>query len=593
MRGVFLALFVLDDLVTAQPTCTSGPTLFFSQCAASCGAYPAHLAAAFTHHPAVHVCARVCRFQEASRGNRKYYQIYNPTSAPIALSGYTYASCTNGCASGQFEYAFSFATGATIAAGGTYTVCNSGMPDTTACDESHGYPQVSYNGDDYQALIAGAYTSSTVSTAPSSAIVDQIGILASADPGSNWPICGSSSGMDTRNGQMRRAASTTCGDASGVAFDGTALAGTACPWTEVPDTDGVAAWPNLVTASPPAAPPPPVINTIDELQTHNNNLAGVCHASMHAGSARTTRGFVSAKGYNGFYMQSTPTGLHPNGQYAAGLWVYLPTGTASRDDVLAGVQVGYEIEVSTSELIEHYGLTEFNGVTVMTVISQGNALTPIDLTTGVIGMACNLSGERFEGMLVRLTDVMLVSEVMAHDEILIDDGSGRTQLDDGLFTSSALSIVTALGQPLTNKSIASIVGVVRYAFGSFEVHARDESDIVYYAPPPAVSSPAPSSPAPASPSPASPSDATLTNISTVSLTEETTTGDTGAIIGGVVGGVGGVLLIGALLVIYSMHRSAKAKPPSAVLAAGVPVEMMDPGAAGIAKSFPVTADDKI
>ena len=70
------------------------------------------------------------QFQEASSGNNKYYQIYNPTDATIDLAnGYTLASCGNGCGTdGVFEFTQSFASGATIAAGGTYTVCNSYRP---------------------------------------------------------------------------------------------------------------------------------------------------------------------------------------------------------------------------------------------------------------------------------------------------------------------------------------------------------------------------------------------------------------------------------------------------------------------------------
>ena len=75
-------------LVIALATVADGASLFFSQ------------------------------FQEASSGNNKYYQIYNPTDAAIDLTGYSLASCSNGCASdGVFENGYNYPTGATIAAG--------------------------------------------------------------------------------------------------------------------------------------------------------------------------------------------------------------------------------------------------------------------------------------------------------------------------------------------------------------------------------------------------------------------------------------------------------------------------------------------
>ena len=107
MRRLLLAL-------ASAAACPNGPSLYFSQ------------------------------FQEASSGTKKYFQIYNPTAAAISLgSEYSLAYCANGCdADGVFEYGMTFAADATIAAGGTYTVCNSGLGDTSGCDEVLGYPYV-------------------------------------------------------------------------------------------------------------------------------------------------------------------------------------------------------------------------------------------------------------------------------------------------------------------------------------------------------------------------------------------------------------------------------------------------------------------
>ena len=107
MRRLLLAL-------ASVAACPNGPSLYFSQ------------------------------FQEASSGNQKYFQIYNPTAAAISLGAeYSLAYCANGCAAdGVFEYGMTFAADATIAAGGTYTVCNSGLGDTSGCDEVLGYPYV-------------------------------------------------------------------------------------------------------------------------------------------------------------------------------------------------------------------------------------------------------------------------------------------------------------------------------------------------------------------------------------------------------------------------------------------------------------------
>ena len=59
----------------------------------------------------------------------------------------------------------------------------------------------------------------------------------------------------------------------------------------------------------------------------------------------------------------------------------------------------------------------------------------------------------------------------------LDDGSGETQLEDGILNTDD-HLQSELGATLTGQTLASVTGVVRYAYGSFEVHPRDASDIV-------------------------------------------------------------------------------------------------------------------
>ena len=62
--------------------------------------------------------------------------------------------------------------------------------NTSACDEM---AVITFNGDDFFAPIVGT----NYSTATSSDIVDQIGLFSTTDPGSAWPVCGSTSGRST------------------------------------------------------------------------------------------------------------------------------------------------------------------------------------------------------------------------------------------------------------------------------------------------------------------------------------------------------------------------------------------------------------
>ena len=121
-----------------------------------------------------------------------------------------------------------FANGASIAAGGTYTVRNSGLAAPAPATSIGSYLRP-YNGDDFVALINVA----SHTTADATNIVDQIGVFSTTDPGVAWPVCGTGSGMDTRNGRLMRPPTTHCGDSSGAAFDGSLIGPVNCPWTEL------------------------------------------------------------------------------------------------------------------------------------------------------------------------------------------------------------------------------------------------------------------------------------------------------------------------------------------------------------------------
>ena len=67
----------------------------------------------------------------------------------LNLSDYKFNNCSNDC--DVWEYSTSFAEGAVIPAGGTYTVCHTSFAgDQTLCDETR---TLYHNGNDAQAII--------------------------------------------------------------------------------------------------------------------------------------------------------------------------------------------------------------------------------------------------------------------------------------------------------------------------------------------------------------------------------------------------------------------------------------------------------
>mgnify|MGYP007045536065 CR=1 FL=1 len=93
--------------------------------------------------------------------------------------------------------------------------------------------------------------------------------------------------------------------------------------------------------------------------------------------------------------------------------------------------VGELVEV-TGEVYTYYGLTEIVDPSVSGDGSAAATMTPLVVTTGELGTAASCSGEQFEGLLVTVSNATVLSEPNSYGEITIDDGSGETQLEDGL-----------------------------------------------------------------------------------------------------------------------------------------------------------------
>ena len=213
------------------------------------------------------LCNQQALSSNGATGLNKYYQIYNPTGAAINLADdYSIAACANGCSSaGAFEYGYRFAKGATIAAGGTYTICNDGLEDTTGCDELLKYPRVSYTGNDLLALIYG--TDHVRATTYD--VVDRIGLFSTDRRVPSWTVCGEASRVVAADVLLTRATDTCCG--SGMSDGAFALNwpdGAVCDWTDRKNGGYVRAWGRAgapcgaALTRPPSPPAPPPTTTI-------------------------------------------------------------------------------------------------------------------------------------------------------------------------------------------------------------------------------------------------------------------------------------------------------------------------------------------
>ena len=172
-------------------------------------------------------------------------------------------------------------------------------------------------------------------------------------------------------------------------------------------------------------------------------------------------------------------------------WSYWDDGTAlsEGDDVIV-----------QGEVTEYYGWTEITDVDSITATGTSTAsnIVPISVTTGTLGDSCNVLGEAYESVLVTLSGVGMMEAANGYGEITINDGTGPTQLEDGILNTDAtfetgfcFPVSPATTWDYVGTNITTLTGVIKYSYGSYEVHPRTMDDIDY-APDGCEMSPSPS-----------------------------------------------------------------------------------------------------
>ncbi|NCT84878.1 MAG: ExeM/NucH family extracellular endonuclease [Comamonadaceae bacterium] len=137
-------------------------------------------------------------------------------------------------------------------------------------------------------------------------------------------------------------------------------------------------------------------------------IQGAGARSPMDGATVTTGGIVTKLINNGFYLQD-PVG---DGDPATsdGIFVFTssaPTVAVGDKVTLSGKVTEYSI--STSAASQANPLTELTNVTGLSVVSSGNQL-PLPVEVSLAALASQSDMERYEGMLVRITDTLTVSQ---------------------------------------------------------------------------------------------------------------------------------------------------------------------------------------
>jgi hypothetical protein len=123
-----------------------------------------------------------------------------------------------------------------------------------------------------------------------------------------------------------------------------------------------------------------------------------------------------------------------------------------------------EIVTVSGVVRETWGETRLQQMSARRV---GPGKIPAPAAVGVIDLVAD--GERWEGVLVRLTDVLVEGETLSYGEFLVSDGTGTGGLIDDEFITSYIS------DP--GDTFTSITGVVSWGYGDFRVEPRSDDDL--------------------------------------------------------------------------------------------------------------------
>ncbi len=160
-----------------------------------------------------------------------------------------------------------------------------------------------------------------------------------------------------------------------------------------------------------------------------------------------------------FHVQDFSNTAHPGAAWN-GIMVYT--------SAYPGLKIGDEVEI-VGTVKEYYYLTEISPVVSVNVLSSSNAVTIAELTSAELA-ADSVSSEPYEGVLVKISDVSVLTEMDANDDWTVTDDAGKTVQINGYH--AVYDYV-----PVVDDMIEYIIGNIQYSFDKYELIVRGNDDI--------------------------------------------------------------------------------------------------------------------
>ena len=121
------------------------------------------------------------------------------------------------------------------------------------------------------------------------------------------------------------------------------------------------------------------------------------------------------------------------------------------------------------DIAEYYGMTEMKNISSTTILSTDNSIEPVQLDAKLVSGSCSEWAEPYEGMLVRLINLVVSKTSDKDGRWIASDITGSAILDNYLFVGD-------WPEPELGAHYKSITGIVHYTYGEYKIMPRNNSD---------------------------------------------------------------------------------------------------------------------
>ena len=119
------------------------------------------------------------------------------------------------------------------------------------------------------------------------------------------------------------------------------------------------------------------------------------------------------------------------------------------------------------DIVEYYGMTEMKNIVSTIILSSGNSIEPVLSNAKSISGGCSELAERYEGVLVRIPNLIIAES--GDERWRAIDRTGSVFIDNYLFDGQ-------WPKPQEGTAYVSITGIVHYTYGEYKLMPRNKYD---------------------------------------------------------------------------------------------------------------------